>query len=164
MQEKYRCLSREVSMLALPMTPTSRHKSSGNVPTATVVGPGNMAAISHLPLTDRLQEDSTTPFKIHATPPSTASLGVLISQAITSGDDKLLEEVLKVTKEKLVTATVKKLPLHLVLPFMRKVRTWAVEGEGVGGRKLGCGLWKVRTWAVEGELGMNSPPPTSSPS
>ena len=53
--------------------------------------------------------------------PSAESLTQLLSQAIASGDGKLLEEVLRVNKEKVVVATIRRLPVSMVLPFLRKV-------------------------------------------
>ena len=106
----------------------------------TVLAPGNMAATlhqsdvtaDHRPLTERLEQHSDSkPLGLALgdrrpshppPPPSTESLSQLLAQSVTSGDGKLLEEVLRVTKEKVVSATVKKLPVNLVLPFMKKVR------------------------------------------
>lgn len=57
-------------------------------------------------------------------PPSAESLTQLLCQAIASGDGKLLEEVFRVNKEKVVTATIRRLPVSMVLPFLRKVCYW----------------------------------------
>ena len=72
------------------------------------------------PLSDRLPP-LVKRSKGVAPPPSADSMTQLLVQSISSDDSKLLEEVLRVSKEKIVSATVKKLPVHIVLPLMRKV-------------------------------------------
>ena len=53
--------------------------------------------------------------------PTSESLTQLLTQAVASGDGKLLEEVLRVHKEKIIRATIRRLPVTVVLPFLRKV-------------------------------------------
>lgn len=53
--------------------------------------------------------------------PTSESLTQLLTQAVASGDGKLLEEVLRVHKEKIIRATIQRLPVTVVLPFLRKV-------------------------------------------
>ena len=103
----------------------------------TILGPGNMSLpLDKLPLKidkRKVEDSEDVPLKErmesvrekrptdHTHPPSADSLTQLLVQSIASGDGKLLEEVLRVTKEKVVMATVRKLPLTVVLPFLRKV-------------------------------------------
>ena len=72
------------------------------------------------PLSERLDFEAKKS-KDHAQPPTADSLTQLLVQSVASGDGKLMEEVLRVSKEKIVIATVQRLPVHTVLPFMRKV-------------------------------------------
>lgn len=93
----------------------------------TVLGPGNMTLPTHQlpalpsvdsrPLSARLEPE----MKSKTPGPSADSLTQLLVQSVASGDGKLLEEVLRISKERLVTATVKRMPVHIVLPFLRKV-------------------------------------------
>ena len=110
----------------------------------TILGPGNMSlpvdklpvkkmdkakseSIDDIPLKDRLETAGRGKEKSHdrshdrIQPPSADSLTQLLVQSVASGDGKLLEEVLRVTKEKSVMATVRRIPLTVVLPFLRKV-------------------------------------------
>lgn len=109
----------------------------------TILGPGNMTLpasnklpINHneqkssettddIPLKDRLEtvggSKSHDRSRDRIQPPSADSLTQLLVQSVASGDGKLLEEVLRVTKEKVIMATVRKIPLTVVLPFLRKV-------------------------------------------
>lgn len=104
----------------------------------TVLGPGNMTLrtdklpanivkrteqpnVDEIPLKDRLETSEVKRSHGRAQPPSADSLTQLLVQSVASGDGKLLEEVLRVTKEKVVMATVRKMPLTVVLPFLRKV-------------------------------------------
>lgn len=110
----------------------------------TILGPGNMSLpidkipvkldkqksekMDDVPLKDRLETvgglgekgKSHDRSRDHQ-PPSADSLTQLLVQSVASGDGKLLEEVLRVTKEKVVMATVRRIPLTVVLPFLRKV-------------------------------------------
>lgn len=102
-----------------------------------MLGPGNMSLpidklplnidkrkmenSEDVPLKDRLETGGEKRPSSHTHPPSADSLTQLLVQAVASGDGKLLEEVLRVTKEKVVMATVRKIPLSVVLPFLRKV-------------------------------------------
>ena len=54
-------------------------------------------------------------------PPSTDSLSRMLAQAVHSEDQKLMEEVLRVSKEKVVMATVRRLPVTCVIPFLKHV-------------------------------------------
>ena len=110
----------------------------------TILGPGNMSlpidklpvkkmdkakseSLDDIPLKDRLETAGRGKEKSHdrshdrIQPPSADSLTQLLVQSVASGDGKLLEEVLRVTKEKSVMATVRRIPLTVVLPFLRKV-------------------------------------------
>ena len=104
----------------------------------TILGPGNMTLrmdklpgriekrterenVDEIPLKDRLESSEVKRSHGRAQPPSADSLTQLLVQSIASGDVKLLEEVLRVTKEKIVMATVRKMPLTVVLPFLKKV-------------------------------------------
>lgn len=103
----------------------------------TILGPGNMTlpteklpvnvsrtaeqAMDEVPLRERLDTTETKRQHGRAQPPSADSLTQLLVQSVASGDGKLLEEVLRVTKEKVVMASVRKMPLAVVLPFLRKV-------------------------------------------
>lgn len=106
----------------------------------TILGPGNMSLpinklpvkrakqilenTDDIPLKDRLEtgkDKSHDRSRDRVQPPSADSLTQLLVQSIASGDGKLLEEVLRVTKEKVVMATVRRIPLTVVLPFLRKV-------------------------------------------
>ena len=104
----------------------------------TVLGPGNMTIptgklqitadkrtarqnVDEVPLKDRLETSGAKRQHDRAQPPTSDSLTQLLVQSVASGDGKLLEEVLRVTKEKVVMATVRKMPLTVVLPFLRKV-------------------------------------------
>ena len=105
----------------------------------TILGPGNMTlptdklpakvdkqkleSTDDIPLKDRLETAGGGKSRSHdrIKPPSADSLTQLLVQSVASGDRKLLEEVLRVTKEKVVMATVRKIPLTVVLPFLRKV-------------------------------------------
>ncbi len=129
------CFKREVESGSLLIPVKQANKSSS--PTSskvTVLGPGNMTLPTHQlpeklegpspdlrPLSDRI-EPQLNRAKDHVTPtPSANSMTQLLVQSVASGDDKLMEEVLRVSKEKIVTATVQRLPVHVVLPFMKKV-------------------------------------------
>ena len=107
----------------------------------TILGPGNMSLpidkiplklgkqksenMDDIPLKDRLEtargpgEKGKSHDRVQ--PPSADSLTQLLVQSVASGDGKLLEEVLRVTKEKVVMQTVRRIPLTVVLPFLRKV-------------------------------------------
>ena len=104
----------------------------------TILGPGNMTLrmdklparvdkrverhnVDDIPLKDRLETSEVKRSHGRAQPPSADSLTQLLVQSVASGDMKLLEEVLRVTKEKIVMATVRKIPLTVVLPFLKKV-------------------------------------------
>lgn len=110
----------------------------------TILGPGNMSlpidkipvkkmhkeksgSTDDIPLKDRLETAGGGKEKSHdrshdrVQPPLADSLTQLLVQSVASGDGKLLEEVLRVTKEKVVMATVRRIPLTVVLPFLRKV-------------------------------------------
>ena len=122
---------------------SSDHEKSANVGGATpqkvtVLGPGNMTlrtdklpagidkrveqqSVDDIPLKDRLEASEVKRSHGRAQPPSADSLTQLLVQSVASGDMKLLEEVLRVTKEKIVMATVRKMPLTVVLPFLKKV-------------------------------------------
>ncbi len=93
----------------------------------TVLGPGNMTLPTKTterqdedlrPFSERLESESRKP---KGAQPTADSLTQLLVQSVSSGDGKLLEEVLRVSKERLVSATVKRLPVHIVLPFLKKV-------------------------------------------
>lgn len=124
--ESRTCLVRDVNPggLLLPNSQYTANSSSSSVP-VTILGPGNMSHTSHSksgdlrPLSDRLEPERNP--RVSSGTPSAGSLARLLEQAITSGDDKLLEEVLRVPKEKLISSTVKGLPVHVVLPFLTKV-------------------------------------------
>ena len=132
--EEQQCFVRDTPAHGLLLPSTTSHSIHGNTPNVTVLGPGNMAVSTHQhpqvlpngagdsrPLTERLME-ADLPNKVEATStPSAESLTQLLVQSVTSGDGKLLEEVLRVTKEKIVTATVRKIPIHVVLPFTKQV-------------------------------------------
>jgi len=45
----------------------------------------------------------------------------MLAQAVHSEDQKLMEEVLRVSKEKVVMATVRRLPVTCVIPFLKHV-------------------------------------------
>ena len=124
----HQCMVRDVARHGLLMPSSTSCSIHDNTPTVTVLGPGNMTVATHhqhndpRPLTERLKasgEMKTEEMKSSA--PSTDSLTQLLVQSVTSGDGKLLEEVLRVPKEKIISATVRKLPVHVVLPFMKKV-------------------------------------------
>lgn len=107
------------------LLPASRGAGMATTPEKiTVLGPGNMTPHTDKqkdelrPLIDRLESGGQ---KSKGAPPTADSLTQLLVQSISSGDGKLLEEVLRVSKERLVSATVKRLPLHVVLPFLKKV-------------------------------------------
>lgn len=51
-----------------------------------------------------------------------ASLSVLVEQAIHSGDDKMLEQVLNENAHNIVSATVEKVSFTAVVPFLKKVQ------------------------------------------
>lgn len=70
------------------------------------------------PLIDRLDPEAR---KSKGPAPSADSLTQLLVQSVASGDGKLMEEVLRVSKERLIVSTIKKLPVHTVLPFLKKV-------------------------------------------
>ena len=119
------CLVRDVNPGSLLLPTSSQSKAVTSAPqSVTVLGPGNMSLpLSNKPddlrpLKDRLGPEKK-PSKEHA--PTADSLTRLLEQSIASGSDKLLEEVLRVSKEKLVCSTVKGLPVHIVLPFLMKV-------------------------------------------
>lgn len=96
----------------------------------TVLGPGNMTLPTHQlpsthdqsgdlrPLLDRMEPEAMKP---RGPAPTADSLTQLLVQSVASGDGKLMEEVLRVSKERLIISTVKKLPVHSVLPFLKKV-------------------------------------------
>ena len=105
----------------------------------TILGPGNMTLptdklpakldkqklknMDDVSLEDRLETAGGGKRRSHdrVQPPSADSLTQLLVQSVASGDGKLLEEVLRVSKEKVVMATVRRIPLTVVLPFLRKV-------------------------------------------
>lgn len=93
----------------------------------TVLGPGNMTLPTKLPTN---QPVDSQPLGARLDPEmklskgytrSADSLTQLLVQSIASDDGKLLEEVLRVSKERIVSSTVRGLPVHTVLPFMIKV-------------------------------------------
>ena len=89
----------------------------------TVIGPGNMTPQQvqlsvDQPLSQRIAPEAR---KVKEAAPSADSLTQLLVQSVGSGDDKLMEEVLRVSKEKVIVSTVQKLPVQAVLPFMKKV-------------------------------------------
>ena len=45
----------------------------------------------------------------------------MLTQAVQSGDRKLLERVLQVKKDQLISGTVKKLPVTTIVPFLKIV-------------------------------------------
>ena len=45
----------------------------------------------------------------------------MLAQAVHSEDQKLMEEVLRVSKEKVVMASVRRLPVPCVIPFLKHV-------------------------------------------
>lgn len=110
--------------LLLPRSQLKSNAATHSLP-VTILGPGNMfpklatGSGDERPLRDRLGPEKKAPV---AGTYSADSLTRLLEQSISSGDDKLLEEVLRISKEKLVTSTVKGLPVHIVLPFLKKVR------------------------------------------
>ena len=61
------------------------------------------------------------PSRGHRAPPSADSLSRMLAQAVHSDDRKLMEEVLRVSKEKVVVASVRRLPVTCVLPFLKHV-------------------------------------------
>ncbi len=119
------CLVRDVHPSGLLLQPPLQQPSSVQPPHGvTVLGPGSRALqpdslISDLrPLSDRLAPEAR---RARASLPSADSLTELLVQSVASGDGKLMEEVLRVSKERLITSTIKKLPVPTVLPFMKKV-------------------------------------------
>lgn len=131
--DKQTCLIRDIQPGGL-LLPASQHTASCvENDKVTILGPGNMTLPTHQlpdpslnahqssdlrPLSDRLEPEAR---KFKGPVPSADSLTQLLVQSVGSGDGKLMEEVLRVTKERIVTATVKKIPVHVVLPFLRKV-------------------------------------------
>jgi hypothetical protein len=124
------CLVRAVNPSGLllgagPQTFTAGQSSER----VTILGPGNMSLPTHQlpsssqtgdlrPLMDRIQPVSQAS---RGPAPSADSLTQLLVQSVASGDGKLMEEVLRVTKQRVITSTIKKLPVHTVLPFLKKV-------------------------------------------
>lgn len=49
------------------------------------------------------------------------SLSQLLSQAIQSGDKSLLEEALRIRRDVVIRQTLHRLPLQLIIPFMKQV-------------------------------------------
>ena len=49
------------------------------------------------------------------------SLSRLLSQAVQSGDQALMEKVLKTRRERVVRQAIQRMPLSLILPFLRQV-------------------------------------------
>ena len=102
----------------------------------TVLGPGNMtlatsSAHHPRPHPQKKDDEEELPLSSRLAPgptprPSAESLSQLLVQAVRSSDRKLLEEALRVTKETVVMATVRRLPVSLVIPFLQQVR--ACEG------------------------------------
>ncbi len=145
--ERMVCLIREISSSGLLLSQQSTKRSKVADTKVTVLGPGNIALkTAHaqkstnriedsIPLSDRLEPVSKPvswlvlyfPPKLiiflqkSSGHPSSESLTQLLTQAVASGDGKLLEEVLRIHKEKIVRATVRRLPVTVVLPFLRKV-------------------------------------------
>lgn len=119
-------------MTAGLLLPPSLPKTPVKSPEVTILGPGSMTLATCqlperleptdavLPLSNRLEQEATSKSKPQATP-SASSLTQLLVQSVASGDNKLMEEVLRVSKEKIICATVQGLPVHVVLPFMRRV-------------------------------------------
>lgn len=52
---------------------------------------------------------------------SVESLSQLLSQAIQSGDKSLLEEALRIRRDVVIRQTLHRLPLQLIIPFMKQV-------------------------------------------
>lgn len=118
---------------------SSKGTAEGVAPSqkVTILGPGNMVLptsklptkvdkretqnMDEVPLKDRLETTGVKRLHGRVQPPSADSLTQLLVQSVASGDGKLLEEVLRVTKEKVVMATVRRTPLTVVLPFLRTV-------------------------------------------
>ena len=148
------CLVRESKVAGGYLLSTDDQKSgvSGGVASpqkVTILGPGNMTLqinkipvkldeqksekTDEIPLKDRLETAGGGKEKSHdrshdrVQPPSADSLTQLLVQSVASGDGKLLEEVLRITKEKVVMATVRRIPLTVVLPFLRKVSVWITD-------------------------------------
>lgn len=123
--DQHMCLVRDVHPSGLLLQPPLQQPSSVQPPHGvTVLGPGSRALqpdslISDLrPLSDRLAPEAR---RARASLPSADSLTELLVQSVASGDGKLMEEVLRVSKERLITSTIKKLPVPTVLPFMKKL-------------------------------------------
>ena len=53
--------------------------------------------------------------------PTAESMVAMVTQAVHGGDKKLLEVVLQENRERVIQATVRKLPLTSVVPFLTKV-------------------------------------------
>ena len=136
--DKQTCLIRDIQPGGLLLPPSQHTPSHVQDDKVTILGPGNMTLPTHQlpslnvnqssdlrPLSDRLEPEAR---KFKGPVPSADSLTQLLVQSVGSGDGKLMEEVLRVTKERIVTATVKKIPVHVVLPFLRKV---CHSGEGL---------------------------------
>ena len=108
---------------------SSTARSSDKV---TVLGPGNMTLPTHQlpstlsgdqsgdlrPLLERMEPEAR---KQRGPAPTADSLTRLLVQSVASDDGKLMEEVLRVSKERVIVSTIKKLPVHTVLPFLKKV-------------------------------------------
>lgn len=126
--DEHVCLVRDaISNGLLLASQVSSNSPPVELDKVTVLGPGNMTLPTHQlpalpsvdsrPLSARLEPE----MKSKTPGPSADSLTQLLVQSVASGDGKLLEEVLRISKERLVTATVKRMPVHIVLPFLRKV-------------------------------------------
>ena len=59
--------------------------------------------------------------------PTAESLSAMLIQAIQSGDKQLLERVLNIQKDHLITGTVKNLSMNTIVPFLRTVRSLPVS-------------------------------------
>lgn len=144
------CLIREAPASGLLLTQQPVKTSQVTDSKVTILGPGNMTVDTlpalkstnqieeDVPLSDRLEPVSKP--KSSGTP-SSESLTQLLTQAVASGDGKLLEEVLRVHKEKVVRATIRKLPVTVVLPFLRNLIEMLQKQPGRG---LELSLW-IRT-------------------
>lgn len=125
------CLVRASNPSGLLLPPTQEHPPrSSTAEKITILGPGNMTLLTHQPSLSSKQPSDLRPLRDRIEPearkskvpaPSADSLTQLLVQSVASGDGKLMEEVLRVSKEKLIVSTIKKLPVHVVLPFMKKV-------------------------------------------
>lgn len=81
-----------------------------------------------------VQKDTTAEASLLPVP--SASLTSSLVQALHSNDSRLLESCLVHSKEKIIKATVKRLPAHLVIPLVEAL----VERLGRGRRGYGVGV------------------------